>query len=429
MKFLTAIILVLAFVTTVVSDGAMAQPFTMAPHHEVVVAQMPIPANSCDDYTNKVSTPGAQLNGADHPGFCQFASGLQIMIGSHSSLGLGQLPFDLFFSNVIGKQTPPPYQVYYSTKRGHETCAIAKFLNIFVSILVPTSSVDFPAASVGQACLAEWDRHTLATFAATNSNFSRAHDSLKKLVVALNSQMPSGGFRSCAFAVIGGKSPQQQAFTDLALQIKNYMSQIINAQAPASFKEVSGDECKLHCNVCSSGWAGTIKATRTYTGTDYTETDMFFVGGASSIANHILVEWTTNGGPGKWGQFEWKLHADIPGQCDPANTTPGVCIELLTQPGNVLNFHETNNPVPATGAYDWSQNGIPKTPEDAEESQINQGWQPPLVQAVPVPPATTATTAVGQNDNIACSNFPPSFVPKTTAGCTQHWEWNLVKQP
>jgi hypothetical protein len=408
MKFLTAIsVLVLAFVTIV--DGAMAAPFTVGQAVVTPPASTSVPSGStCNNYNDYVSNPGAPLNG-NHAGYCQFSSA-QIMLNG--------TPFDKFWQDISKGPsqggTLPPYDVIYSFGPDG-LCATAKNLKIEVSIQVQTSRLDWPgAASVGQACLNEWNRHSPASLVSTPTQ-AAALSAVQRMVNYLN--LPLRRHPTIQACVSGRLASNTQAFADLEKKIKNFMRPWVMWAQYSLSAEASGDECKLHCRVCSSGWAGTITLTKKYSGTTFTATDQYYVGGASSVPTHIPADWTSDGPQGSWpaGGFTWTLHAAAAGQCDPMGNA--VCIETLIS-GNNTTFREANSSFSIPNTYIYSQNGQPQQPRAASETQI---------QTIVPNIQTTSATAEGQNPNTACLTGPPSF--PLSNGCTQLWEWHLFKQP
>jgi hypothetical protein len=417
MKFLTAIILVLAFVTTVVSDGAMAAPFTVG---QAVVAppsttSPPATNSTCNNYNDYVSNSGAQLNG-NHPGYCQFSS---------AQITLNGVPFDKFWQDVSNPTvvlplSEKPYDVSYDGR-----CATAKKLKIDVSMQVQTSRSDWSgAAQVGQACVKEWNRRSPATLVNMPTN-AAALSALQRMVNYLNFSLRKDPtiLQSCGLT--------RQPVADLAKKIKNFMRPWVMWAQYSVPAEASGDECKLHCGVCSSGWAGTITAKRTYAGTttsppsgnSYKETDTYFVGGASSNPKNIPADWTSDSpltGSGTLGSstFTWTLHAALAGQCDPMGNA--VCLQTLPQ-GNLVTFTDASSPgVYDPTGYTWSQDGGATKPGAAYETPT-QNIMPNIIE-------TTPGVAVGQNSNSQCKTGPPSW-PWQTIGCTIFWEWELYKQP
>jgi hypothetical protein len=415
MKFLTAIqFLVLAFVTIVVSDGAMAAPFTIGPSSVMPTPNPPV-AGSCNNYNDQVLNHGAQLNG-DHAGYCQF---------SIAQINLNGVAFDKFWQD-ISTGTKPPYDVSYSGPGPDGLCATAKNLKIEVSAQVQTSRLDWPnAATVGQACLIEWNLHSPAILVSTPNN-ATALSTVQRMVNYLN--LPLRKSPTIQACVSQRNASRTQASAALAKKIKNFMRPWVMWAQSSLSADASGDECKLHCNVCSSGWAGTITATRTYPAisNNYTETDIFYVGGASSIANLIPAEWTTDGGPGSLNAYTWTLHAGVPGQCPLPPSGKAVCIQALTQ-GNTITFTEVNQPFNVDNAYEYTQNGIPQQPDSIELSNINGWTMTPKIQATSAT-ATPPTTVEGKNPNMSCPHGPPGFA-LASYPCTQVWEWHLFKQP
>src|SRR5262249_60259323 len=83
---------------------------------------------------------------------------------------------------------------------------------------------------------------------------------------------------------------------------KNAISNDVkNAETSWSPQGVSDNDCKLHCSVCSPGWAGTLTCTQQGNGTDnaghpqgYHETQNWYVGGTSGTT--IAAPWTAIGG-------------------------------------------------------------------------------------------------------------------------------------
>jgi hypothetical protein len=277
MRFLKKIaFLALVFVAPFVCSESKAQPFKINNPISGRPTTTAIQTNSCDTYNSNVSTRGAPLNG-DHPTYCRF---------SIAQIGLNGIAFDDFWQRVLAGNVSPPYQVTYSTN-GRQSCATATRLKFEVPTNIQTSQLDWRgAASVGAACLAEWNRHRPASFASAVP--PAVIQKMEKLVGYLNNNVPNS-FRSCATVGLPGQSVQRQAFVGLVTQIKQYISNAIS-QHPIAWSPpaVAGTQCMLHCNVCSSGWASTITLTKTYEFGNtkiFTETETYYVGGASSNPN------------------------------------------------------------------------------------------------------------------------------------------------
>jgi len=292
MKFLTAIqFLSTVFPALVVCDQVMAaQPFTIG-KSGVTSINAPVTGASCQDYNNQLAG-GVTLNGINHPNFCQFSSAQIVLNG---------LPFEQYWQAVSSGAVPPPYQVRYKShlRRGMCASTFIDSIKIEVSMHIPTSRLIWSgAASVGPSCSVEWIRHSSVTLASDTANVNTARSKIQQLVSILNSAVQKQSFESCAEVATVGETVQKETFIGLAAAIKNFMSNDVNnAQTSWSPLGVSGNDCNLFCNVCSSGWAGTLTCTQQGTGTDgseYHETQNWHVGGTSGTT--ISASWTANGG-------------------------------------------------------------------------------------------------------------------------------------
>jgi hypothetical protein len=163
---------------------------------------------------------------------------------------------------------PPPFKVTYTRGRApHELCGtgLLRSSQIEVSMHIPTSRLDWSAAagSVGQSCLAEWIRHSSVTLASDTANFTTAVNIVRQLVSTLNGRV-RGQYTSCAsVAAAQGGSLQKQIVASFAAMIKNSVSNDVkNAETSWSPQGVLGNDCNLHCSVCSPGWAGTLTCTQ-----------------------------------------------------------------------------------------------------------------------------------------------------------------------
>jgi hypothetical protein len=247
---------------------------------------------------------------------------------------------------MICAGVPPPYHVTYS-QRGGMVCATATDLDLKISMRIQTSRLGWPGAtSVGMACLAEWNRRSPASLVGTTATTTGASNALSRLVGILSNRLPKS-FEGCALPSPQRSTRMQPALAALAAQVAQFMRQGVDgAQHSWSPQGASGPACTLHCKVCSSGWAGTITANKTFTpgGKAYfTSTQIFYVGGTSQNPSRFLAE-LTEVGSGKYEDAnhntkEWKLNVDVPGQCDPMGNA--LCIQALAQ-GNVIVFTEVN---------------------------------------------------------------------------------------
>ena len=381
---------------------------------------------ACDAYNSRVSTSGVFLNGAGHHGSCQF---------SEAKIGLNGLPIDQFWQAVIAGAVKRPYQVTYSNSGRFSLCGTASALKFAVSINLQTARLSFPgAASVGSACVREWNQHDPA-FLVDASPPKGVILQLEKLVDDLNRKLP-GSFKSCANLALGGQSLQTQVLVGLAAQVRQYISYIAS-KYPLSWSPpfASGQDCMLHCNVCSSGWAGIIKLKKSFTadGQNYfNPTETWYVGGPSTGGNRFPAEWIASGS-GTYTMsptlLKWNLTTDVPGQCNPLTTAS--CIQVLTSGGNTT-FSEVSSPftVQTTSACNWNSPGYSYTQSSAqtvpscagaEETTIN--YIAPLISMT-----ATATEAVGQSPpQTSCPERPPQN--PGTYSCTQTWNWELYNQP
>jgi hypothetical protein len=306
---------------------------------------------------------------------------------------------------------------------------------IEVSMDISTSRLVWSdATSVGPACNAEWVRHSMLTHRSDAGNVKLAAINVQRLVSALNSGVPKD-FVSCAEVAIPGMSVQREAFVHLAVAIKNFMSSDVNnAQTSWSPVEVSGQACALHCNVCSSGWAGTIVGEKNLvTGGNryFTQTQTFYIGGASSSnPNKLLAEWTTDGS-GKFVETtasstttkEWKLSADVAGKCDPLGDA--ACIQALPQAlpqGNVISFLEINSTISQDKAYELTT----KTQGGTSSTDPYTVWEDGINSFSIKTPATSSTAQDSYLQTTNCQRPPQDSAPMSS--CTLLWTWTLFKQ-
>lgn len=382
---------------------ATAATFTAVPPTDTA-APTTVPGNSCQDYENQLSAGGA----AGHPGFCQFNTGTVIVVNG--------MELNQFWQAVSAGAVPPPFQVTYSTRYPLQTCATVKNLSVNVSLQIQGSRLDWPgASSIGAACLAEWNRRSPANLTAVSASGATA-----RLVGFLQKELPHT-IQVCKSIK---HYSQKQAVADLAPLLRNYMSSTANRiRSWWSLPGTSGQDCVLHCNVCSSGWAGTITVKRHFSTAAspnfFNETDTYYVGGASSVANNITAEWTASG-TGDYSasgtKLHWDLSADAPiGLC---KTTNVVCFEPVSHPSNIT-FTETNQAASIGGGVVYTYNGQSPPPAPASETQI----YPAITTKLP----TDTTADDTQHDSTCYITIPITGVYGST--CTQDWEWHLVKQP
>jgi hypothetical protein len=421
-------LLALAFVTALLCDEAIAQTyFTVAKSGITSITTQVM--GTCQDYNNQ-SASGVDVN---HPDYCQFSS---------TQINFNGWPFDQYWQAVSIGAVPPPFKVKYTRGTRYEQCGTLGKIEelprgqtapIEVSMHIPTSRLDWSAraASVGPACRAEWIRHTSVTLASDTANFKTAVNIVQQLVSTLNTRIPKK-YKSCAsIATPEGGSVQKQILASFVAMFKNAISNDVkNAETSWSPQGVSGQACRLHCNVCSSGWAGTITLKKTFTATGqnyFNETDTYYVGGTSSTTNYISAEWTAVGS-GKYDydntatsthtHLNWTLNADAPvGQCGMTNVA---CFRAVpdTQT-NKLQFIQQNSQITLNNGIQWTYNGQSQQPAQAKEIQIY-----PALTTTPA----TATTANGTQHGTSCSVTPPQ-PGITTYTCTQDWAWELYKQP
>jgi hypothetical protein len=401
-------LLSVAFIIFRVTDGAVAAPFTVG-QSTAPLTSLPV-SGDCNSYNTQVAQHGAPLNG-DHVGYCQYSSA-QIMLNG--------VPFDDFWRGVSNRSVPTPYRVAYSLPHLPGICATATNLNnIKISMQVQTSRLDW-AGAVGPACVAEWNRHSPVTLAATPTS-PAASNAVQALVQILSKTLPKS-IQSC---VSGRRVTEDVAFADLASKVRQFMLPwVVRAQSFMS-AEASGQACNLHCNVCSSGWAGTITLKKDFVAKNngqhfFAETDTYYVGG--TVGNQIWADWTAFGG----GDYSyngsppnsehWDLSAEsLVGQCGMTNV---VCFQALNHPNNI-EFTQPTAPAQIANGIHWTENGHPQTPAVAWETQIF----PHITTTSP-----TDTTADGTQQDASCSIAPPmGGVGMYT--CTQVWEWHLAKQP
>jgi hypothetical protein len=209
-------------------------------------------------------------------------------------------------------------------------CATGTDLDLKISMRIETSRLDWPgAASVGMACLAEWNRHSPASLVSSTATATSASNALSRLANILNNRLPKS-FEGCAPPSPQRNSRTQPALAALAAELAAFMRKGVDeAQHSWGPQGASGQACSLHCNLCSSGWAGTITATKTLTSGQpyFGQTATFYVGGTSQIPNRFLAEWTTSGqgkytDPNYGSVKEWKLNADVRGSAIRCATPP-----------------------------------------------------------------------------------------------------------
>ena len=417
-------LLLLASVLAVFCSDATAAPAFTVTKPVSGKIQTEAVSGTCDVYNSRVSTSGVSLNSTGHHGFCQF---------SEVQFGLNGLPMSQFWTAVIVGAVPPPFQVTYSSTGRYSLCGTASALKFVVTIDIQTARLSFPgAASVGPACVREWNQHNPAILLQPSPPPSVTQQA-GKLANSLNNSLP-GSFKSCAnVALPGGQSRQTQIFVGLATQIRQYISQIAS-QVPLSWSPpgLSGQQCMLHCNVCSSGWAGTISLNKSFTanGQNYfNPTETWYVGGPSTGGNRYPAEWTASGSgtfTSSTTQLKWKLATDVPGQCNPL--TNASCIQALTSGGNTT-FSEVSSPVTVQTASpcDWGSPGYSYTQSSAQTVPSCAGAEETSINNI-VPHISTSTTeAIGQLTQTNCTERPPQN--PGTYSCTQTWNWELYNQP
>src|SRR5262249_25685427 len=142
----------------------------------------------------------------------------------------------------------------------------------------------------------EWNRHDPAVLVGAPTNAAAA-SVLQRLAGHLNASLPSTIQACVPWRPSGNAS--REAFIKLADDMKIFMSPVVNWAQSAGSAQARRGECLLRCSMCSSGWAGTITLTKTYSknNTNYfSETDTLYVGGASASNPHrFSAEWTAVG--------------------------------------------------------------------------------------------------------------------------------------
>jgi hypothetical protein len=281
------------------------------------------------------------------------------------------------------------------------------------------------AMPVGMACLKEWNRRSPASLVGTTATTTGASNALSRLVGILSNRLPKS-FEGCALPSPQRSTRWQPALAALATQVAQFMRQGVDVtQHSWSPQGASGPACRLHCNLCSSGWAGTITATKTLAsgGQPYfTQTATFYVGGTSQNPNLFLAEWTAVGS-GKYTDAngntkEWELNADAAGQCVPL-AAHHACVQALPQ-GNVIVFTEVNTTVEVDNAYQLTQ-----TPSGGQSSTMPFSVWEDMINPLNITTPLTDTTAEGQATQTTNCQLPPQNVGNS---CTLLWEWHLFKQ-
>src|SRR4051794_17803726 len=291
-------LLAVAFSTAFLCDGATAATYFTVAKSGITPVTTPV-TGPCQDFNNQVAG-GVTLHGVNHPNYCQFSSAQVVFNG---------LPFDQYWQAVSIGAVPAPFKVTYTHGPRFEQCGTLASIEeqrsspIEVSMHIPTYRLDWSAAaaSVGPSCLAEWTRHTFVTLASDTANFTSASNIVRQLVSTLNIRIPKK-YKSCAsIGTPEGGSVQKQILVSFVAMFKNSIANDVkNAETSWSPQGVSGNDCNLHCSVCSPGWAGTLTCRQLGNGTDnaghaieYDETQNWYVGGTSGTT--IAAPWTAVG--------------------------------------------------------------------------------------------------------------------------------------
>jgi hypothetical protein len=287
---------------------ACAQLITRAPT-VILPENLQLVAGTCTDYQSALTSSGVQADGAAHPGRCR-QTDFEPLFNGDPLTGTWQ-------AFMTGPSHPTYRQMVPS---GRPTCLTEYDLSVTLSARLQVSRLNWSNnQSAGMMCTNESTRVNAATIVPTATMQSDVNRFVAKFRQAL---ARSPNITACAT----GKGRAVQALQLMIWQHLQTLAAAERREWPALERRYddpgsgSPNKCAPQCQLCSTGWVGTMMCTKTAQemGTpnfEWFETQNWVFGGPAQQQGSITSypsTWTANGGGGKTG-ISWNVDVSAPG--------------------------------------------------------------------------------------------------------------------
>lgn len=352
-------------------------------------------AGSCTDYNSALASTGVSANGQTHPGRCRSTALTPLFDGMELGTNMQA------FLNSISQT--PLFTVQITRVRGGY-CATNSKLKVTLSASLQATRLQWTGAPViGAKCTNEAVRVNAASSPPSTvvSPYIQRFMSLQ-LQAAGRELMSSPQLRGCGSAVITAERVLDQQVWSLLQRVAN--DEITHFETSVAPLMDISSSCPAKCNLCFSGWVGSIQCTATANDPSYqwNEVQTWDVGGlpTTGTAGSTIypANFTASGTGSKLNGRSWTINAITMGSV----TDAGV---------NANKRLSTSNATVADGIV-WST-GM-KNAEGEMQLKVNAdqiGGNTATNDPTPTLPSCINTQQ--RPANVACS-----------VSCT----WNLLKQ-
>ena len=353
---------------------------------------------TCANYDSFLSATGVVANGRSHPGGCR-STGLTPLFDG-MQLGSNMQSF-------LGSPTHPPLFTIKTTQGKGQYCATNSKLKVTLSASLQATALQWTSAPVvGSACTEEVAR------------VNAVHPSSAVVQRTMSALLQKVGRELALSPQLSGCGPTAAAAT-LALdqQVWKLLQRVANYEVTAF--EVSGapaidatSSCAAKCNLCFSGWVGSIQCTATVIDPNpdptmsplyqWNETQTWDVGGLPTLTGGITyypAKFTATGKGSKFKGPSWTINATQMGTLKDGGV-------------NTSKRLSTSNDIVPNAIF-WDDHSFPPSEDTEIQVQFN---------------ADQVGGSIASNDpipTVAACIQPPE---RPSVPCNVSCNWHLVKQ-
>jgi hypothetical protein len=362
-----------------------------------VISELDIPQSvpgTCDNYDSVLHATGVLANGRPHRDRCRSTALTPLFNGMQ--LGSNMQSF-------LGSQHPPLFTIQTTHEKGKYCAVNSKLRAKLTASLLATALQWTSAPPVGSACDAEVTRvNKVSSLPPSPAVLLEIRDTVLKRIGQELERSPQ--LSGCGFTPAAARlALDQQVWTLLERAANEEIAAFEASVAPAIDP---GSACAAKCNLCVSGWVGSIHCTATVDDPSYhwNETQSWDVGGLPSAVmggkTNYPANFTATGKGSKQGASGWIINATQMG--------------TLTDGGvNANKRFSTSNDVVPKGII-WTDGSLP--PSGLGEMQVKFNADQVGGSTASNDPMPTLPTCMNTQQR------PPSI--PCNVSCT----WNLVKQ-
>jgi hypothetical protein len=260
----------------------------------------PVPG-TCANYDSVLSATGVTANGRPHPGRCRSTALTPLFNGTQ--LGSNMQSF-------LGSQHPPLFAIKTTREKG-KYCAVTSNLRVRLTASLQATDLQWTGApAVGSACDAEVTRvNGISSSPPSPAVLLEIRDTVLRRIGKELERSLSG----CGFTPADARLALDQQVWNLLQRVAS--DEIAAFEASVAPAIDPGSSCAAKCNLCFSGWVGSIQCKATVNDSSYqwNETQTWDVGGLPSAVTGVKTNYPANftatGTGSKQGASGWIINA------------------------------------------------------------------------------------------------------------------------